>query len=167
MNSIFSPVPQPPLWPKNPYLRSNLRIKYISPKSPINSVSNFPPVSRYYFTKAPIPIRNSPIPREPVRLNQRHQGYQSHRWMHSGHFTFRLFSPQWTWAVYLMLATPRHCTPLTSETQGLQGFAHSIRILLLLDLVHLSLPQKSSLLQLKQPDPLCASWEARFSLTYL
>lgn len=64
-----------------------------------------------------------------------------------------------------MLATPRHSTPLTSETQGLQGFGHSIRILLLLDLVHLSLPQKSSLLQLKHPGPLYASCEARFSLT--
>lgn len=42
MNSIFSPVPQPPHWPKNLHLRSNLRIKYFSPKSPVNSASSFP-----------------------------------------------------------------------------------------------------------------------------
>lgn len=74
------PVPQAPLWPKNPYLRSNLRIKYVSPKSPINSASSFPQSldTISYFIRAPIPIRNSPISREPVRLNQRHQGYQSH-----------------------------------------------------------------------------------------
>lgn len=41
-DGIFSPVPQLSLWPQNPYLRSNLRIKYFSPTSPVSSASSLP-----------------------------------------------------------------------------------------------------------------------------
>ena len=62
-------------------------------------------------------------------------------------------------------SAPLHTPNIYLRLKDLQGFGHSIRILLLPDLVHLSPPQKLSLLQLKQPGPLCASCEARLSLT--